>query len=134
MKNTLLKPTVNFSVVALLSLLFAVSAVATPSESSLTSAGFKAKAATTTQQRQQLKSLPEGKVSTVTQNGKTFYVYPDAQRGQIYVGNEAEYQAYENLATNERGSARPIVTTSRDKGNPIKVREIHGFGPLDDMR
>ncbi len=28
----------------------------------------------------------------------------------------------------------PIVDTDLVRGNPIKVREFYGFGPLDDMR
>jgi thioredoxin-like negative regulator of GroEL len=30
--------------------------------------------------------------------------------------------------------AGPIVNTDLVRGNPIKVREFYGFGPLDDMR
>src|SRR5260370_6793817 len=80
MKNNSLKQTINFTVVALLSVLWAGSALAAPTESLLVSAGFKAKAATTAKQRQELRTLPAGKVSPVSQNGKTFYIYPDAQR------------------------------------------------------
>jgi len=104
------------------------------SQSLLLSAGFKTKFATTAQQRQELKTLPEGRVSPVTQNGKKFYVYPDASRNQLYVGKEPEYQAYRKLAAKARGSAEPILITFPDRGNPIKVREFYGFGPLEDMR
>jgi hypothetical protein len=136
MKNTLLNQrTINIAFVVSAMLLAAFAADASPQpESLLLRAGFKAKVATTAKQRQELKTLPEGKVSPVTQKGKTFYVYPDATRHQIYVGNEAQYQAYQNLITKARGSARPIVNTDLVRGNPIKVREIYGFGPLDDMR
>jgi hypothetical protein len=136
MKNILSKQkSIQFTVVAMLSLLCAGSAMATSNaEALLLSAGFKAKAATTAKQRQELKTLPEGKVSPVTQNGKTFYVYADRSRNQLYVGKEAEYQIYRNLSAKARSSAGPIVTTIPNRGNPIKVREIYGFGPLDDMR
>jgi hypothetical protein len=136
MKNILLKRrTIEFAIVALLGLFWGGSAVAAPNaDSLLLSAGFKAKVATTVKQRQELKTLPEGRVSPVTQNGKKFYVYPDASRNQLYVGKEPEYQAYRKLAAKARGSAEPIVTTLPDRGNPIEVREFYGFGPLDDMR
>jgi hypothetical protein len=134
MKNIRLKQTINFTVVALLSLLWAGSAIAAPTESLLVLAGFKAKAATTAKQRQELKSLPEGTVSPVSQKGKTFYIYPDAQRGQIYVGNAAEYQAFGDLVATPRGSAGPIVNKDNLRGTQVPVREIYGFGPLDDMR
>jgi hypothetical protein len=134
MKNTLLKQTINFTVVALLSLLWAGSALAAPTESLLVSAGFKAKAATTAKQKQELKTLPQGTVSRVTQKEKTFYVYPDVASQKLYVGSEAQYQAYQSREPKELGSAKPIVKTDLVRGNPITVREYYGFGPLDDMR
>jgi hypothetical protein len=134
MKNNPHKRSLNFTVVALLSLLWAGSALAAPTESLLVSAGFKAKAATNAKQRQQLRTLPAGEVSPVSQNGKTLYIYPDAQRDQIYVGNAAEYRAYEDLAAKSRGSAGPIVNTKYVRGTQIPVRRFYGFGPLDDMR
>jgi hypothetical protein len=135
MKNTLLKQTISLTVVAILGLLFAGSALATTNaENLLLSVGFKAKAATTAKQKQELKTLPQGTVSRVTQKEKTFYVYPDVASQQLYVGSEAQYQTYQSLASKERGSAKPIVKTDSVRGNPITVREFHGFGPLDDMR
>ena len=134
MKSNQLKRTINFTVVALLSLLWAGSALAAPTESLLVSAGFKAKAATTTKQKQELKTLPQGTVSRVTQKEKAFYIYPDVASQQFYVGSEAQYQTYQSLASKELGSAKPIVKTHLVRGNPITVREFYGFGPLDDMR
>jgi len=120
-------------VVATLLAAFSTTAQSQP-ENLLLSAGFKAKAATTTKQRQELKTLPQGKVSPVTQKGKTFYIYPNPTRNRIYVGNEAEYQTYQGLITKTRGGTGPIAKTDLVRGNPIKVREFYGFGPLDDMR
>jgi len=96
-ENTLLKSTINFTVVALLNLPWAGSALATTNaENALLSVGLKAKAATTAKQKQELKTLPQGTVSRVTQKEKTFYVYPDVASQQLYVGSEAQYQAYES--------------------------------------
>jgi hypothetical protein len=133
MKNIPLKQrTINLAFVALCLLGAWTAAASTPAENLLLSAGFKAKVATTASQRQELKTLPEGQVSPVTQNGKTFYVYPDAQRNQIYVGNKAQYQNYQNRIARPRGSARPIVNTDYIGGNQIKVREFDGMGPLGE--
>ena len=134
MKNTLLKQkSVNFTYVVLAMLVAAFTAYGSPQpESLLLSAGFKARVAKTISQRQELKTLARGKVSPVTQNGKTFYVYPDAQRNQLYVGTEAQYQAYQNLVTKVRGSARPIVNGDYIDGNEVKVREFHGWEPFDE--
>src|ERR1700692_2629676 len=99
MKNTLQKQsTINIAFVVVAMLVAAFTADASPQPTNLLlSAGFKAKVATTAKQRQELKTLPEGTVSPVTQKGETFYIYPDATGNEIYVGNKAQYQAYENL-------------------------------------
>lgn len=115
-------------------LLAALTANASPQpESLLLSAGFKAKVATTAKQRQELKTLPEGQLSPVTQKGKTFYIYPDPTRNQIYVGDEAEYQTYQNLSARPRGSAGPIVTKDNVRGNEVPVREFYGWEPFDQI-
>jgi hypothetical protein len=125
----------NIAVVVSAMLFAALTAIASPRpESLLLSAGFKIKVATTAIQRQELKTLPAGQVSPVTQKGKTFYIYPDATRNRIYVGNETEYQTYQGLITKTRGSGGPIVNTALVRGNPIEVRAFYGFEPLDDMR
>jgi hypothetical protein len=134
MKKTLLnRATINLTVVALLTLLCAGSAVASSkTENLLLSAGFKAKIATTAQQKQELQTLPARKVSPVTQKGKMFYVYPDARRHQIYVGSKAQYQEYQNLLAQKRAGAGSITNTQYIEGNAIQVREFHGWGPLGE--
>jgi hypothetical protein len=61
----------------------------------LTQSGFKAVPASTAAQQQQINTLPPAKVSLVKRNGQTFYVYPDHARNVLYVGNRAQYQAYQ---------------------------------------
>jgi hypothetical protein len=136
MKNILLKRrTIDFAMVALLGLFWAGSAVAAPTaDSLLLSAGFKAKVATTAKQRQELKTLPEGTVSPISQRGKTFYIYPDTQRNEIYVGNEAQYQAYQNLTAQHDKNTGPIKRKDNVRGFEVPVREFYGWEPFDDMR
>jgi len=135
MKNILLKQrAINFTIVALLGLLWGGSAGATPNaENLLLSAGFKAKAATTAKQRQELKTLPEGTVSPVMQRGSTFYIYPDSPRNEIYVGNKAQYQAYENLMAQQSESAGPIKTKDNVRGNEVPIRDFYGWEPFDQI-
>jgi hypothetical protein len=135
MKNILLKQRViNFTIVALLGLVSAGAAAATPSaENLLLSAGFKAKAATTAKQRQELKTLPEGTVSPVMQRGMTFYIYPDPVRDEIYVGSKAQYQAYENLMAQQSESAGPIKVKDSVRGFQVPVREFYGWEPFDSL-
>jgi hypothetical protein len=135
MKKTLLtQRTINFAFVVAAVLVAAFTAEASPQpENLLLAAGFKAKVAKTDSQRQELATLPEGKVSPVTQNGKTFYIYPDAERNQLYVGDESQYQVYLDSVTKAGGSARPIVNTDDIRGNPIKVREFYGWEPFGEL-
>src|SRR5438477_7235796 len=110
MKNTRLKQrTINLAVIALVSLLGACATTASPrAENVLLSAGFKAKVATTVKQRQELQTLPEGKITAVRQKGKTFYIYPDAPHNQLYVCNTEQYQPYKNMVTKQPTSPGPI--------------------------
>ena len=135
MKNTLLNQrTVNLAFVVLAMVVAAVTAEASPQpESMLLSAGFKAKVAKTAAQRQEMETLAKGKISPVTQNGKTFYVYPDAQHNQLYVGSEGDYQTYLDLITKAGGSARPIENTDYIGPNQVKVRQFYGWEPFDQI-
>jgi hypothetical protein len=74
-----------------------LSSAATQEESLLTSAGFRIKVATTPQQQQHLKTLTPDKMTTVHRNGKTYYVYADPTKMQIYVGTQAENKRYQQL-------------------------------------
>ena len=135
MKNILFEQrAINFTIVALFGLLSAGAAAATPiAENLLLSAGFKAKVATTAKQRQELKTLPEGTVSPVSQRGTTFYIYPDPSRDEIYVGNKAQYQAYENLTAQQSNSAGPIKAKDSVRGFQVPVREFYGWEPFDSL-
>jgi hypothetical protein len=135
MKNTLLRQrTINLALVALVSLLGACATTASPrAENVLLSAGFKAKVATTAKQREELQTLPEGKISAVRQKGKTFYIYPDAPHNQIYVGNKEQYQAYKNLVGQQPTSPGPIQFEAYAPAGNISVREFYGWAPFDEF-
>jgi hypothetical protein len=66
-------------------------------EDLLSAAGFKATPATTAQRRAHLQTLPPHKVTMVVRAGKTYYVYPDAKAQVLYVGQQAQYDAYQKL-------------------------------------
>ena len=135
MKTTMLKQRIiNLAVIALLGLLGACATTPSPRvENVLLSAGFKAKVATTAKQRQELQTLPKGKVSAVRQKGKTFYVYPDAPHNQIYVGNKAQYRAYKNLVAQQPTSGGPIQFEESTPGGNIAVKEFYGWAPFDEF-
>ena len=71
-------------------------------EDLLTAAGFKARPATTATQQAQIKSLPAHKVSSVEKGGKKYYLYPDAARNILYVGDSAQYEEYRKLRKQEQ--------------------------------
>jgi hypothetical protein len=68
--------------------------VASKKENLLAQAGFKVKTVTTPKQQQRVSQLPPNVVSAVKYQGKLYYVYPTAKKDQIYVGKQAQYDAY----------------------------------------
>ena len=70
-----------------------------PSESLLSSAGFKTIPATTPEQKRHLEWLHPDQVTAVQLTGQHYYVYPDVAKSQLYVGTPKEYQAYLALRT-----------------------------------
>jgi hypothetical protein len=132
MKNTLLKQTTNLTVVGLVSLFTGCATTASPqAESALLSAGFKSRVATTARQQAELQTLPEGKVSLVRQNGRTFYIYPDAPHNQLYVGNKAQRQAYKRLVAQQSNSTGPIVFQDDLGGSDVTIQEFYGWAPFN---
>ena len=105
-------------------------------ESLLQQAGFKTKMATTPKQQQRVSALAQGRVSAVKYNGKLYYVYPTAKKNQIYVGKQAQYNAYKQLLQNQQGQqqmAGYATFTGETAGpNHIEVQEFDGFGPMGD--
>lgn len=72
----------------------------------------------------------------MNKSGKTIYVYPDPAKNQIYVGNQAQYNAFKAA----RGAqARASVTA--DEGpditlptmSGVAVQIYDGWVPFDEM-
>ena len=69
----------------------------------LTAAGFRARTPQTPKQQQIYAALPPYQVQRATVPGKgVFYVYKDQNAGLAYVGREAEYQGYQQLAIQQQ--------------------------------
>jgi len=94
----------------------------------LQQAGFKTHTVTTARQKEHLQALPEGKVSIVQQNGKTFYAYPDVAHNTVYTGTEAQYQAYKQAQSQASIQNRGLNVDPDPHG--IAINEFDGFGPL----
>jgi hypothetical protein len=83
---------------ALLLLAAGCTSMQTPSkENLLIAAGFKVVVPTTVAQQHKLQALPPGKVALVQKHGKIYYVFPNAANNRAYVGDQKQYQAYEQL-------------------------------------
>lgn len=70
----------------------------TNTESLLSAAGLVVRTLQTDRQKQIYAALPAYKVERATVKNKVFYVYKDEKAGVAYVGREAEYQRYQQLA------------------------------------
>ena len=69
----------------------------------LTAAGFKVRTPQTDKQKEIYAALPDQQVMRATVKGKgVYYVYKDQAHGIAYVGREAEYQQYQNLAIQQQ--------------------------------
>jgi hypothetical protein len=76
-------------------------------EAMLSEAGFGRFKADTYEQTNHLQSLPADRLTVIQLGGKTFYVFPDPARNQIFVGNTEQYQTYQQILSYselERGS------------------------------
>lgn len=70
-------------------------------ESLLAAAGFRARTPQTPKQQELYAATPAYKVQQGTIDGKIFYAYKDEKKGVAWVGGEAEYQKYQQLAVQQ---------------------------------
>jgi hypothetical protein len=71
-------------------------------ESLLSAAGFRARTPETAKQKELYAAVPAYKVQRASVDGKIFYAYKDEAKGVAYVGGEAEYRRYQQLAVQQR--------------------------------
>jgi len=71
-------------------------------ESLLSAAGFQVRTPETAKQKEVFAAAESYKVKRVTYNGKSFYAYKQEKKGIAYIGGEAEYQKYQQLAIQQR--------------------------------
>ncbi len=118
-------------------------------EALLSQSGFKLKTATTPKQQQQVSQLPPNVVSAVKYQGKLYYVFPTAKKDQVYVGKQAQYDAYKQAlkakilsqkaqqanynAQQQEQMLNGDPTWSGETAGPhhIGVEVFQGFGPME---
>src|SRR4029077_10262719 len=67
-------------------------------ESLLKSAGFQERTPTTEKQKAAYQALPAYHLHQLTLKGRTIYAYKNEKAGVVYLGSQAEYAQYRQLA------------------------------------
>src|SRR5207244_8072513 len=75
-------------------------------EALLAQSGFKVVTVTTPKQQQAINGLAPGRCSAVTYNGKLYYVFPTATKARIYVGKQAQFNAYKQAVAAQQARDR----------------------------
>jgi hypothetical protein len=71
-------------------------------ESLLKQAGFRSRTPTTAEQKAAYARLPAYELHRGTLKGRTIYAYKDEKAGVVYLGSEAQYAQYKQLAVNAK--------------------------------
>ena len=106
-------------------------------EALLAQSGFKTVAVTTPKQQQAVSKLPQGTVSAVKYQGKTYYVYPTAAKDKIYVGKQTHVKAAQKAVAAQQTQAAqqnmnppPTMTFQGHGQHGVVAEEFDGFGPM----
>jgi hypothetical protein len=105
-------------------------------EALLAQSGFKTVAVTTPKQQQAVSNLPQGTVSAVKHQGKTYYVYPTAAKDKIYVGKQKHVNAAKQALAAQQAQAQqsmnppPTMTFQGHGPHQVVAEEFDGFGPM----
>ena len=88
-------------------------------ESLLKSAGFQERTPTTEKQKAAYHALPAYHLHQLTLKGRTMYAYKDEKAGVVYLGSQAEYAQFRQLAAKaklkeEQFTAAQIALDEKD--------------------
>ena len=114
-------------------------------EALLAQSGFKLITVTTPKQRQAINGLAQGRCSAVKYQGKLYYVYPTATKDRIYVGRQAQFNAYKQALQSQPATQKAQQQQQMMQGSPvwvgetagprhIEIDEFDGFGPINPMQ
>ena len=119
--------------------------IASKKEFLLAQSGFRVITVTTPKQQQAINGLTQYRLSAVKYNGTLYYVFPTPTKDKIYVGKQAQFNAYKNaLAAQQMGQPasqpgqpgqqlmNPAPTMAFETAGPqhIEVEQFDGFGPM----
>ena len=83
-------------------------------ESMLTAAGFKTQLATTPQQQAHLASLPADQIVPVKRHGVVYFVFADKVHNEIFIGQQAQYRAYNQMVLSQQEEKENLAITRWD--------------------
>jgi hypothetical protein len=119
-------------VIAVMSFAGCASFDASNQESLLSAAGFKERIPQTARQKELYAAAPSYKVERIAVNGKTFYAYKDEKKGTAFIGGEAEYQRYQQLANQQRIARQNYEAAEMNRDASMGWYSAYGpyaFGP-----
>jgi heat shock protein HslJ len=115
----------------------------------LAQSGFKVITVTTPKQQQAINGLAQYRCSAVKYQGKLYYVFPTAIKDKIYVGRQAQFNAYKRALAAQQASQQtsaydqqqqqmaqgsPVWTEETAGPRHIEVETFDGFGPINPMQ
>lgn len=100
--STLFLGSLLAAVCALIALAGCASMEAASQESLLKQAGFQSRTPNTAEQKAAYARLPAYQLHRGMSKGSTIYAYKDEKAGVVYLGNQAQYAQYKQLAVNAK--------------------------------
>jgi hypothetical protein len=97
-------------------------------------AGFKVITPVNPEQKALLQTLPEGKITQITHDGKLYYVLPDAPNNQAYVGGPNEYQVYQQMRVAKQISDNNLAAAQMNQMNAMNWGMWGGWGGVGGFR
>ena len=99
-------------------------------ESLLQKAGFQSRTPTTAVQKAVFAKLPANQLHKITLKGRTLYGFKDQKAGVVWVGNEAQYAQYKQLAATANLKADQITPAEA----ALEQKDMHTYSSWYDSR
>ena len=96
-------------------------------------AGFRVITPTKPDQQAILARLPVGQVTPVRYHGKLYYVLPDPQNNQAYVGGPRQFQRYQQLRLEKQISNQNLMAAQMNETAAMNWGTWGGWGAWGPM-
>jgi hypothetical protein len=103
--------------------------VAAP-EKLLHQAGFRPFVVRNDAQLAQVQALPQGRISIVERNNRSYYMFPSVARDQVFVGRRSEYDAYVRFMIQQRAANEQVASAPLDASAVVWVGGWKTWGPF----